>query len=139
VLELWITLNGSTTGTPFWTVGYIDGAGNAQTTTVQGSTNPTGGAAFRMPLITSGIQGITSVVESGGPTVLSFNVSVMRRLVRVGLPFGANFVGSPNTSNLDHPMLTGMPLVYDTSALVMHALNTSGARSNEVLIEITEA
>lgn len=114
-LEIWVEQVTAATGNQAVNVTYVDQDGNAGATT--GATGigaaPTQGRCWQLPLASgdSGVQQITNVqgsVASAG----TFNVLVLR-------PLWEARVKIANDGDLHDFLKTGMPQVYDTSALFM--------------------
>lgn len=120
--ELWLEAVTAFTGNQSINVSYLDQDGNSGTTgTIALGFAPIIGRMTRLPLAAgdSGVSQITNVTSSVS-TVGTFNVHVMRKLWE-------GRVNIANAGDTHPPFRTGMPVVYDTSALhvVVSADSTS--------------
>lgn len=121
-LEIWIEAVTAFTGNQSIAIGYIDQDGVTRTTgTIATGVAPIVGRCFRMPLAagTTGVQGITSVVSTIS-TAGTFNVLVVRPIVNMRIPFA----GYSETRDLYG---TGMPIIFDDSALAVYVRPDSTA------------
>lgn len=120
--ELWIEAVTAFTGNQSINISYLDQDGNSGTTgTIATGVAPIIGRMLRLPLASgdSGVSQITNVTSTVS-TVGTFNVHVMRKLWEGRVLFA-------NHGDRHNPFKTGMPQVYDTSALfvVVSADSTS--------------
>lgn len=122
--ELWLGAVTAFTGNQTCQINYLDQGGSAgDTGAVATGVAPIIGRMFRMPLA-SGDSGISQItrVRSSVSTVGTFNVYVLRPLCRVRIPIANGLVKLDLTG-------TGMPEVFDTSALIMLPTMDSTATS----------
>ena len=111
-LELWLEAVTAFTGSQSIRVQYLDQGGAAgDTGTIATAVAPTIGRMFLMPLAAgdSGIQQV-NVVTSTVSTVGTFNVHVLRWL------WGCR-INAANQGVVDSLLKTGLPQIYDASAL----------------------
>jgi hypothetical protein len=111
-LELWLEAVTAFTGSQSIAITYLDQGGvSSATGTIATGVAPIVGRMFLMPLAAgdSGIQRV-DVVTSSVSTVGTFNVHVMRWL------WGCRINGA-NQGVMDSLLRTGLPQIYDTSAL----------------------
>ena len=111
-LELWLEAVTGFTGSQSIRIQYLDQGGAAgDTGTIATGVAPTVGRMFLMPLAAgdSGIQQV-NVVTSTVSTVGTFNVHVMRWL------WGCR-INAANQGVVDSLLKTGLPQIYDSSAL----------------------
>ena len=110
--ELWLEAVTAFTGSQSIRIQYLDqGAASGDTGTIATGVAPTVGRMFLMPLAAgdsgvSQVNVVTSTVSSAG----TFNVHVMRWL------WGCR-INAANQGVVDSLLKTGLPLIYDTSAL----------------------
>ena len=112
-LQIWIEHVTAFTGTPSFQINYLDQDGNAGDSGVFSQT-PTSlliRRAMQIPLAAgdSGVQQITQV-RCTVATAGTFNVSVLR-------PLWSGRVPVANSGDVHDLLRTGLPLIYDTSAL----------------------
>lgn len=110
-LEIWVEAATAFTGTLSVNIAYLNQAGVAKTTGVVVTNLGIQGRMFMMPLAAgdTGVQRIDSVTPSVA-TAGTFNVHVLRRLHQMRVRI--------NNDGDTHDFLkTGLPQVYDTSAL----------------------
>jgi hypothetical protein len=111
-LQLWVEAVTGFTGNPSFQINYLDQAGDAGDTGVVASGAALAiGRCFQIPLAAgdNGIQGITRVrctVASAG----TFNVMVLR-------PLWFGRVNTANGGDVHDLLRTGMPQIFDNSAL----------------------
>ncbi len=114
-LEIWVETVTAATGNQTWNVTYTDQGGNTGATTgaVGIGSAPTLGRCWQLPLASgdSGVQAITNVAGGTGSAGTA-NILVMR-------PLWEGRVKIANDGDLHDFLKTGMPQVYDTSALMM--------------------
>ena len=111
-LELWLEAVTAFTGSQSIAITYLDQAGvSSATGTIATGVAPIVGRMFQMPLAAgdSGIQRL-DVVTSTVSTVGTFNVHIMRWL------YGFRINGA-NQGVVANLLDTGLPQIYDTSAL----------------------
>lgn len=140
-LEIWIEVSVSFVTGNNWTVvvNYTnqDGTAGRSTQTWGGLTaaNLTIGRMYPLPLQAgdTGVQSIQSVVVTNGVTAMTagnFNVVIMR-------PLWSNRVQIINGGGLDGPANTGMPVLFDTSALmVLISTDSTLSGTPDLLIEV---
>jgi hypothetical protein len=140
--EIWIEVTTAfVTGTAWQvTVTYTNQSGTAGRSTVisaaQAAAGLTLGKMFQLPLQAgdTGVQKIESVIATNGGTAMTagnFNVLVLRRLWSQGRVRVANDGGIHNTFD------TGLPQIFDTSALILAVSADSTATGlPEVICEI---
>jgi hypothetical protein len=111
-LELWLEAVTAFTGSQSIAITYLDQAGvSSATGTIATGVAPAVGRMFQMPLAAgdSGIQRL-DVVTSTVSTVGTFNVHIMRWLCGYR-------VNAVNQGAMDSLLNTGLPQIYDSSAL----------------------
>ena len=114
-LEIWIEAVTAFTGNQSIAVTYLDQDGNAGTTgTVSTGVAPILGRCLKLPLAAgdSGVRTITGVTSTVS-TVGTFNVMIVRPLVQMRIPVA----GYSEQRDLYG---TGMPIIFDTSALAVY-------------------
>jgi len=119
--ELWVEQVTTATGVQNVNVRYTNEAGTAgkQTGATAPSTAPTPGSMWQLPLA-AGDKGV-SLVENVTGTVASagtFNVHVMRTLFDIRIPVA-------NGGEVWDYLRTGMPILFDTSALFIAVMADS--------------
>lgn len=117
-LQLIVEIVTTFTGNPVIDIGYLDAAGNPQTTSIT-LTAPVIRSVWRLPLITEGIQQVTSVtatVASAG----TFNVLIVRRVGFSGIGDVTNNQVGVSSKQVDTPLLTGMALIDEDAALAIY-------------------
>jgi hypothetical protein len=122
--ELWLeAVTAFTTSVPIITVTYTnqDGTTGKSTGAFTVPVLPTLGRMIQIPLAAgdTGIQKIESVTSSGS-SAGTFNLLVLR-------PLWTGRVAFANYGGVYGPELTGLPIVYDTSALIVQAGPDSAA------------
>lgn len=132
-LELWFEAVTAFTGNPKVTVTYTNQGGTTARTTGAIATGiaPTVGRMIRLPLQAgdTGIQKIESVTCAVS-TAGTFNIHVMRKL-------WTGRVRSNNDGDTHDFTKTGLPIVYDTSALrVAIATDSTASGVSELQIDI---
>lgn len=132
-LEIWIEAVTAFTGNPSVAVTYTNSAGTAGRTTGTFATGSalTLGRCMQLPLQAgdSGVQKIESVTATVA-TVGTFNVMVLR-------PLWAGRVKIANDGDLHDLLRTGLPQIYDTSALYMLvAADSTAGGVPELMIEV---
>lgn len=132
-LEIWIEVVTAFTGNPTIAVTYTnqDGTQGQTTGAIATGSALTLGRFFQLPLQAgdSGVQKIESVTGTIA-TVGTFNVLILRRLWSGRAPV----IGGGDKHGPDK---TGMPIVYDTSALIlMCAPDSTATGIPEVTLEI---
>lgn len=114
-LEIWVETVTAATGNQTWNVTYTDESGNTGATTgaVGIGAAPTVGRCWQLPLASgdSGVQAITNVAGGTGSAGTA-NILVLR-------PLWQGRVKIANDGDLHDLIRTGMPQIYDTSALYM--------------------
>jgi hypothetical protein len=134
-LELWIEAATAFTGNQTVQINYLDQDGNAgDTGAIATAVAPILGRMLQIPLAAgdNGIQQITRV-RSSVSTVGTFNVHVLR-------PIWSNRIILANYSGKDDLAKTGMPVIYDTSALRLIVQADSTATGlPRTMIEISNA
>ena len=135
-LELWLEAVTAFTGNQSIAVTYTDQDGNASATTGTIATGvaPIIGRMLRLNLAAgdSGIQKVDSVVSSVA-TVGTFNVHVMRKLWEGRVPVA-------NSGDTHDMLKTGLPQIYDTSALfVMVTADSTSSSTPTCDMEIAYA
>ena len=133
--ELWYECVTAISSAQSIQVNYLDQDGNAgDTGVIAFGIAPTQGRMFRLPLAAgdSGISQITRV-RSTGATAGTFNIIVMR-------PLWMGRISVVNEIKVDDLLKTGMPQVYDTSALYLVAEPDSTATGTnlQVMMEIAD-
>lgn len=114
-LEIWIEAVTAFTGNQSIRVQYTDQDGNAgDTGVIATAVAPIIGRCLKLPLASgdSGVRSITNVISSVS-TVGTFNVLVVRPLAQMRIPVG----GYSEQRDLYG---TGMPIIFDNSALAVH-------------------
>jgi hypothetical protein len=135
-LEIWAETVTAATGNQAWTVTYTDQDGNAGATTgaVGIGAAPTVGRCWQLPFATgdSGVQLISNVTGTVA-TVGTANILVLR-------PLGEGRVKVANDQELQDYLATGLPQVYDTSALfLLIAPDSTSTGIPDVKIDIRNA
>ncbi len=132
--ELWLETVTSFTGSQSIRIQYLDQDGNGgDTGTIATGVAPIIGRMLRIPLA-SGDSGISriNVVTSSVASVGTFNVHVMRKLWE-------GRVQIANGGDLHNLYKTGMPIVYDTSALfIVDTADSSSSGVPTVDMEIAQ-
>lgn len=129
-LEIWVEQVTAATGNQAVNVTYTDQGGASGSTGAVGiGAAPTVGRCWQLPLAAgdSGLQAITNVTGSTA-TVGTFNVMVLRPLVRVYIPV-ANQQVLLNWADL------GLPEVFNDAALYFLAMAPSGTSSGAPWLE----
>lgn len=132
-LQIWVEAVTAFTGIPSFTITYTNQAGTAGKTTgtVSAGAALTLGRMFQLPLAAgdSGVQMIQSVVGSVA-TVGTFNVMVLR-------PLWSGRVPILNSGDVHDMLRTGMPQIYENSALyVQIAADSTSSGIPEIMVEI---
>lgn len=114
-LEIWVETVTAATGNQTWNVTYTDQDGNTGNTTgaVGIGAAPTVGRCWQLPLASgdSGVQAITNVAGGTGSAGTA-NILVLR-------PLWEGRVRITNDGDVHNMFQTGMPQIFDTSALIM--------------------
>jgi hypothetical protein len=136
-LELWISVLTTATGAPNFVVTYTNAIGALHhTTPAPASVIPlVAGSMLRLPLQAGdgGISIIESVQENGASATGTFSVMILRK---IGL-LGDNRNGPLGPPILNGVIGSGLPIVYETSALMMQALvNNASFKVHEMFIEV---
>lgn len=141
--QLWVELVTTWTGTPVFSITYLNENGVQHTTpdftfsswyaTVS---NPVLNGAAQIPLAAGdyGIQEIVSVVEKGGGTAGTFNIAIMRELLTLGMELQPQ---AQETRWFD-PLATGMVEIDQNAALHVMNQSQSSTRTNIVHLEISQ-
>jgi hypothetical protein len=113
-LEMWVEVVTAFTGNPTITITYTNQAGTAGQSTSISATAPTLGRFIQVPLAAgdSGIQKIESVTGTVA-TAGTFNVVILR-------PLWTGRVAATNSGDVHGLDKTGMPIVFQDSALVAY-------------------
>jgi hypothetical protein len=115
-LELWCEVASNFTGSPVFTIGYTNENGvSGRSTTYSVLTNYSNqSTTFQIPLQAGdqGIQSLDSFSESGA-TGGTFNIMILRPLVS----FSWNYATTMMSPIIKDFMQTGLPVVYDSSAI----------------------
>lgn len=131
-LEIWVEAVTVFTGNPSFQINYLDQDGNAGDTGVVASGAAlTLGRCFQIPLASGdwGVQQITRV-RGTVATAGTFNVMVLRRL-------WTGRVASVAAGDVHHLTKTGLPIVFEDSALYMLiAADSTLSGIPEVTIEV---
>ena len=132
-LEIWAETVTAATGNQTWNVTYTDQDGNPGATT--GATGigaaPTLGRCWQLPLAAgdSGVQTVTNVAGGTGSAGTA-NILVLR-------PLGEGRIKIANDQDLQDYLQTGMPQVFDTSALmILVAADSTSTGIPDVKIDI---
>ena len=135
-LEIWIEASTTFVGTAVVTIDYEDENSNAQSVSTTLLAAMDTGRLQRANMASAGVSKITRVRESGS-TGGAFNVLVMRRIANIltGTQLSSSasvgFGLAPNSF-----LATGLPRVYDTSALYFVGDSLSGSRTISFNLEI---
>lgn len=122
--EIWVETVTAATGNQTWNVTYNDETGASGSTGAVGiGAAPTVGRCWQLPLAAGdkGVSAITNVVGGTG-TAGTANILVLRYL-------GTAFVGTAGGTVIWNPFDTGLPVVYDTTALYFLVNAPSGTSS----------
>lgn len=132
-LEIWVEQVTAATGNQAVNVSYLDHNGNPGTTGAVGiGAAPTVGRCWQLPLASgdAGVSAITNVAGSVA-TAGTFNVLVLRRLWATGS------MRVNNSGDVHDLLKTGMPQVYDDSALfALLAADSTSSGLPDVTLEI---
>jgi len=132
-LEIWVEQVTAATGNQAVNVSYLDRNGNPGTTGAVGiGAAPTVGRCWQLPLASgdAGVSAITNVAGSVA-TAGTFNVLVLRRLWATGS------MRVNNSGDVHDLLKTGMPQVYDDSALfALLAADSTSSGLPDVTLEI---
>lgn len=132
-LEIWVEQVTAATGNQAVNVSYLDRSGNPGTTGAVGiGAAPTVGRCWQLPLASggAGVSAITNVAGSVA-TAGTFNVLVLRRLWATGS------MRVNNSGDVHDLLKTGMPQVYDDSALfALLAADSTSSGLPDVTLEI---
>ncbi len=130
--ELWIEQNAAATGIQTVAFTYLDGLAVTQTNTAFATAANLSTRCWRIPFTTGTVKGISKLLSVNGSvaTAGTFNVLILRPLWNGGI-FDIN---RKDTQCID---LTGMPQVYDTSALRFMIGGGSSSAVYDFKIEIT--
>lgn len=131
--ELWVEAVTAGTGVQNVTITYTNHAGTAakSTGTVAAPAALAVARMFQVPLATgdTGLQKVESIVGSVA-TVGTFNVLVMRRL-------WSGRVNLANSGDIHDILKTGMPQIFDTSALMLIAVpDSTSTGTPEIVCEV---
>jgi len=135
-LEIWIEASTTFVGTAVVTIDYEDENSNAQSVSTTLLAAMDTGRLQRANMASAGVSKITRVREAGA-TGGAFNVLVMRRIANIltGTQLSSSasvgFGLAPNSF-----LATGLPRVYDTSALYFVGDSLSGSRTISFNLEI---
>ena len=142
--EIWaeVTLPYTTGNSWQLQTSYVNQSGTTASTTIsaaQAAAALTQGKMFQLPLSAgdSGVQGITRAIVTNGGTAMTtgaFNLLLMRPLWTSGR------VRSANDGDIHDLLKTGMPIVYNSSALyVLVQTDSTSSGTPELIFEISSA
>lgn len=131
--ELWVEEVTAATGSLAVNISYTNQSGAAKTTGAVGIGGaPTLGRCWQLPLATgdTGVQAITNVTGTVA-TAGTFNVMVLRRLWQTG------GIRQPNAGDVHDFLKTGLPQVFETTALyVLVSADSTNSGLPDLMLEI---
>jgi hypothetical protein len=135
-LEIWVESATTFTGTAVVTVDYEDEGGTPRVATATLLAAQDLNRTTRMDMASAGVSKITRVREAGASGG-TFNVVVLRRLINIMI--GTQLTSSTSVAYAANPfsyLMTGLPRVYEDSALYVIGDGYGGARTWGFSLEI---